>query len=41
MKIFYSNNFLKKNIRVYKKTPFKPLNLVRIEIYLKPINDGI
>lgn len=40
MKIFYTNNF-SKIIRVYKKTPFKPLNLVRIEIYLKPINDGI
>lgn len=40
MKIYYGNKF-SKFTRVYKKTLFKPLNLVRIEIYLKPINDEI
>ncbi len=40
MKIYYGYKFSKLT-RVYKKTPFKPLNLVRIETYLKPINDGI
>jgi hypothetical protein len=40
MKIYYGNKF-SKIIRVYEKTPFKPLNLVRVEVSLKPINDGI